>query len=85
MATGTTLPKEDLAWLIKDTVKCLPTVGVSLVALVDTAGATRCKAAMVGLQVLVDILLTVKPATTAATRVNKLTNSDTIVQIGGPL
>lgn len=69
VATGTTLLKGDLAWL-RDMVRCLATEEVFLTVLVDTAAATRCKVAMVALQALVDILLTVKLATTEATKVN---------------
>lgn len=85
VATGTTLHKRDLAWLLKDTVRCLATAGVFRAALVDTAAATRCKVAMVALQVLVVILQMVKPATTEATRVDILRSSDMMVQPGGPL
>lgn len=70
MATGTTLLKVDLAWLLKDTVRCLATEEVFQAVLVDMAVVTICKVAMVALHTLEDILLTVRPATTAATRVN---------------
>ena len=85
MATGITLLKGDLAWLLRDMVRCLATEGVFLAVLVDTAAATRCKLATVALQALVDILLTVKLATTAATKVNTLTQFARIVQSGNSL
>lgn len=84
MVIGITLLKGDLAWRLKGMVKCLATAGVFQPVLVDTAEATRCKVAMVDLQALVDILPTVKPATTAATRVDALTYFHTTIQLGGP-
>ncbi len=85
VATGTIPLKVDLAWLLKVTVRCLAMAGVFQAVLVDTAAVIRCKVAMAALQVLVDILLMVKLATTAATRVNTLTSCDRTVQPGGPL
>ena len=84
MVTGITLLKADLASRLKHTVKCLAMAGVFQPVLVDTAEATRCKVAMVALQALVDILTTVKPATTAATRVDAMTNSKMTFQLCGP-
>lgn len=72
MATGTTPLKGDPAWLLKDMARYLATAAV----LVDMVAVTRCKVAMVALQALVDILQTVKPGTTAATRVDILVYSD---------
>ena len=76
MAIGTTLLKGDQVWLLKDTVRCQAMVVVFRAVLVDTAAATRCKVAMVALQVLVAILPMAKPATTVATRVDLLQYSD---------
>ena len=76
VAIGITLLKGDQPWLLKDTVRCLAMVVVFRAVLVDTAAATRCKVAMVALQVLVAILPMAKPATTVATRVDPLQYSD---------
>lgn len=85
MVTGITLLKGGLAWLLKGMARCLVMAGVFPVALVDMAAATRCKVATVALQALVDILLTVKPATTVAIRADIFTYSDVTVQLGGHL
>ena len=71
MVIGTTRLKRDLEWLLRDTVRCRATAGVFLVVLVGMAAAIKCQVAMVGLQVLVDILPMVKLVITAATRVDK--------------
>ena len=76
VATGTTLLKRDLEWLLRGTVRCLAMVGAFRAALVDMAVVIRCKAAMVALQALVVILLMVKLAITAATRVDASANFD---------
>ena len=78
-AIGTTPLKEDLAWPLRDTVRCLAVVEAYLAVLVDMAVVIKCKVAMVALQALVDILLMVKLATTAATRVDQSTYPDTTV------
>lgn len=83
MAIGITLL--NLAWVLRDMVRCLVTAGVFRAVLVDTAAVIRCKVAMVDLQALVDILPTVKPAITAAIRADILKPSETTVQFGGPL
>ena len=85
MAIGTIPLKEDLGWLLRDTVRCLAAVEVFRAVLVDMAVVIRCKVVMVALQALVHILLTVKLATTVATRVNKSTYSDTTVHPVIPL
>ena len=77
VATGITLRNLDLAWALKDTVRCQATGGVFQAVLVDTAAGTRCKVAMVALQALVDILPMVNPAITVATRVDTATSSNT--------
>ena len=71
MVIGTTRLKRDLEWLLRDTVRCRATAGVFLAVLVGMAAAIKCQVAMVGLQVLVDILPMVKLVITAATRVDK--------------
>ena len=68
MAIGIILLKGDLAWPLKDMVRCLATAGLFLAAPVDMAAVTRCKAATAALQALVDILPMVKLATTVAIR-----------------
>ena len=79
VAIGTIPLKEDLGWVLRDTVRCLAVVEAFRAALVDMAVVIRCKVAMVALQALVDILLMVKLATTAATRDDHLTYSDATV------
>ena len=84
MAIGITRPKRDLEWLLRDMVRCLATVGAFPAVLVDMVVVIRCKAAMVALQVLVDILLTARLVLTAATKVDKSTYFHTAVITGIP-
>ena len=81
MAIGITRLKRDLEWLLRDTVRCLAMVGAFPAVLVDMVVVIRYKAAMVALQVLVDMLLMARLVITAATRVDKSTYSDTAVSL----